>query len=75
MNDAVVLTSQICDIDIWSKSVFINWSIKLATPFVNAYLATGIQLPDSYFDMVRVQDAYFAPKEGFVEIEIVPIFI
>jgi hypothetical protein len=42
MNDAVVLTSQFGEIDVWSKRVFINWSIKLATPFINAYLATGV---------------------------------
>jgi hypothetical protein len=54
MNDAVVLTSQIGDIDVWSKRIFINWSIKLSIPFINILLASGVQLPDSFFGIIKI---------------------
>lgn len=61
-----MLTTQIGEISTWDKVLFINWSIKLALPFVNNYLSMGIQLPDTFFGMVRIKEALFTAMEGYV---------
>ena len=75
MNDAKVVSSQIGEIDVWSKRVFVNWCISIALPILNRFLAGGLALPSEFFGMVRIQDATFTAMDGFVQVGIVPQFI
>ena len=74
MNDARVVSSQIGEIEVWSKRIFINWVISITLPILNKYLAPGIALPSEFFGMVRIKDAYFIPMDGHVQVGIIPEF-
>ena len=75
MTDAKVLESQLGPLNIDEERTVINWIIEMALPVVNSYLAKGVQLPNEFFGIVRVRDAFFDAMDGFVKVGIVPEFI
>lgn len=70
-----MLSSTIGDIPVEEKKIFINWAIKIGLPFMNMFLKKGLELPSTFFDLVRIKDATFTAMEGYVQVGIVPEFI
>lgn len=73
--DTQVFDSQLGPLNIDEERVVINWIIEMSLPIINSYLGKGIQLPDEFFGIIRIRDAFFEAMDGYVRVGIVPEFI
>ena len=67
--------SQIGDHNLESLKTFLNDMFYLATPIINAYFATGFQVPNEFFGLIVVDHADFQSKDGYVSIIFSPHLI
>jgi hypothetical protein len=75
INDSQVERSEIGPIDLETKRRFVNFMAYITLPVVNKLLENGFHIPTEFFGMIRIQDAVFESKEGYVSVGIVPQFI
>ena len=75
ITDSQVIQSEIGPIDVESKRKFVNFMAYIMLPVVNSLLANGFVIPQEFFGMIRIQDASFETKDGYVQVGIVPQFI
>ena len=75
INGYQVVDSKFGPIDLESKRRFINFLTYITLPVVNKLLVNGFKIPNEFFGMIRIQDAIFESKDGYVSIGVVPQFI
>ena len=75
INDSQVVESEFGPIDLESKRRFVNFMAYITLPVVNKLLQNGFVIPNEFFGMVRIKDALFESKDGYVSVGIVPQFI
>ena len=75
INDSQVVESEFGTIDLDAKRRFINFMAYITLPVINKLLENGVVIPNEFFGMIRIQDALFESKDGYVSVGIVPQFI
>jgi len=71
-----VVTSEIGPVSGKELQYFLNTLFRMIIPFINGLvLANGIQIPDTFFGVMRVKSARFDSMDGYVNIGFVPEFI
>ena len=72
ITDSNVFQTEIGPIDVESKRRFVNFMAYLTIPIVNQLLLPGFRIPDTLLGFIRVKDATFDAKDGYLAIGIVP---
>lgn len=75
IDNVSVPVSNIGHISTTALKIFLNTGIKIATPLINEFLSSGFKIPNTFLDMVKIDDAEFIAKDGFVLIQFTPEFI
>jgi hypothetical protein len=69
------IQSNIGDIPAEDLKVFFNVLFRIGIPFINAFLKGGFQVPQTFFDILIIDEASFFSKDGYLSIMFSPEFI
>ena len=72
IDNVSVPMSNVGHISTTALKIFLNTGIKIATPMINEFLSAGFKLPNTFFDMVKIDAAEFTSKDNFVLIQFTP---